>query len=63
MLSQEARQKKILSMSKQIEELTPKVESLENAERHQLQNLQHSINEHNYLLNKSRTGELDSLSV
>ena len=52
-----------MHMTNQLEGVNGRIESLEQAESNMLENLQRSINEHNRLLNMSKTGTLDAASV
>lgn len=52
-----------MTITSQLHETNTRIDSLEKEETNMLENLQRSINEHNRLLNLSKTGSLDSVSL
>ena len=63
MMKDETKEKNLVQMTNQLEGVNRRIESLEQAETNMLDNLQRSINEHNKLLNLSKAGNLDTMSV
>ena len=62
-MKDETKEQGLMQMTHQLEGVNHRIESLEKAESNMLENLQRSINEHNRLLNMSKTGTLDAVSV
>ena len=62
-MKDETKEQSLMQMTHQLEGVNHRIESLEKAESNMLENLQRSINEHNRLLNMSKTGTLDAVSV
>ena len=65
-MKDETKEKNLVDMTSQLEDfedVNARIESLEHAESNMLENLQRSINEHHKLLNLSKTGNLDSMTV